>query len=129
MSLPEPGISHGDRDGLPGADHNDEAPSSAQGRVQEISLKHDVVRRVQRTDDSRILTPLALMDRDGVGQVELIEFAPCVEGCIIRSVRARVCIGTYRTFRAPGIKIRSPARILAGLEIRLTRLSFFIFTL
>src|SRR3989337_3927535 len=79
VALPGPGTAHRNRDGLSGADHDDEVSSAAEGRVEQVALEHDVVRGVEQEDDGGILTPLALVDRNGAGQLELLPVAPVVD--------------------------------------------------
>ena len=69
---------HGHPQGLLGAHQDDELLASRDRRVQQVSLEHEVMLSVQGNDDARELGTLAFVNRQDVGQRQLIEVAKVV---------------------------------------------------
>src|SRR5437763_17171615 len=68
------GALYRDRQRLPLSNQHDEALAPGHTGVDQVSLQHPVVLGGDWDDHSRILGSLALVDRHGVGQHQLIEF-------------------------------------------------------
>ena len=61
-------------DGPFGADEDDFALGPGNGRIEEVALEHDGVAVDQDHDDRVVFTALALVDGNGIGQGDFIDF-------------------------------------------------------
>ena len=60
------------------ADQDDELLSPRHCRIEQVSLKHHVVLSMERNDDARELRPLRLVDRQDIGQSDLVQIPEVV---------------------------------------------------
>src|SRR5205823_7414001 len=78
---PPSGLSafHRDRQGLSLSNQHDETLPASHAGVEQLPLQHRVMLHHYRDDHRRVLGPLTLMNRRGVGEHEFIKFTEYVD--------------------------------------------------